>query len=83
MLLSNKNKEEAFIIVGFSNWNNATQPEKGFTQNESSNTHKDAFSRFLKIQKETKNLIERVLTTFKLLQNQNRKNLIKINSSMR
>ena len=43
MLLSNKNKEEAFITVGFSNWKNATQPEKGFTQNESSNTHKDAF----------------------------------------
>ena len=48
MLLSNKNKEEAFITSGFSNWKNTTESEKGFTQHESSKTHGDTVSRFLK-----------------------------------
>ena len=32
MLLSNKNKEDAFITSGFSNWKNATETEKGYIQ---------------------------------------------------
>ena len=46
----NKDKEDAFITSGFSNWKNPTESEKGFTQHESSKTHGDAVSRFLKFQ---------------------------------
>ena len=70
MLLSNKNKEEVFITSGFSNWKNATELE-------------DAVSRFLKIPSETNNLIQTIRSTLKLQQDQNRKTLIKIISSIR
>ena len=60
MLLSNKNKEEAFITSGLSNWKNATESEKGFTQHESSKTHGDAVSRFLKIPSESNDLTQTI-----------------------
>ena len=83
MLLSNDNKEETFITSGFSNWENPTESQKGFTQHESSKTHGDAVSRFLKIPSETNDLIQTIRSTLKLQQDQNRKTLIKIMSSIR
>ena len=76
-------KEDAFITSGFSNWKNATESEKRFTQHESSKTHGDAVSRFLKIPSETNDLIQTIRSTLKLQQDQNRKSLIKIISSIR
>ena len=83
MLLSNKNKEDAFIISGLSNWKNATESDKGFTQHESSKTDGDAVSRFLKIPSETNDLIQAIRSTIKLQQDQNKKSLIKIMLSIR
>ena len=80
MLLSNKNKEEAFIASGLSNWKNATESEKGLIQHESSKTHGDAVSQFLKIPSETNNLIQTIRSIRKLQQDQNRTPLIKIMS---
>lgn len=34
MLLSNKNKEGAFIASGFINWKNTTESERRLAQNE-------------------------------------------------
>ena len=78
MLLTNKNKEEAFITSRFSNCKNETESEKGFTQHKSSKTYGDAVSRFLKIPSETNDLIQTIRSTLKLQQDQNRKKLIKI-----
>ena len=83
MLLSNENKEDTFITSGFSNWKNATESEKGFAQHESSKTHGDAASRFLKIPSETNDVIQTICSTLKLQQDQNGKSLIKIMSSIR
>ena len=83
MLLSNKNKEDTFIASGFSNWKNATESEKGFTQHKLSKTRGDAVSRFLKIPSEINDLIQTIRSTLKLQQDQNRKSLIKIMSSLR
>ena len=68
MLLSNKNKEDAFITSGFSNWRNAAESEKGFTRHDSSKTHVDAVSRFLKIPSESSELLQIIRSTLKLQQ---------------
>ena len=47
-----------------------------------SKTHGDAVSRFLKIPSETNDLIQTIRSTLKLQQDQNRKSLIKIMSSI-
>ena len=83
LLLSNKNKEQGFITTGFSNWKNASESEKGFTQHESSKNNGDAVSWFLKILSETNGFIQTIRSTLKLQQDQNRKNLIKIISRIR
>ena len=69
--------------TGFSNWKNASESEKGFTQHESSKNNGDAASWFLKIPSETNGLIQTIRSTLKLQQDQNRKNLIKIISRIR
>ena len=66
MLLTNKNKEKAFITSGFSTWKKATESEKGLTQHKWSKTQGYAVSRLLKISSQTNDFIQIICSTLKL-----------------